>query len=234
MLADGVRTYDALDETSFYLRAYILFKIDDIIAIEKVLNMKGHNAFSPCRSCEIKGVRRVTAGIRGTVYYTPLTTPHDVRNQVHNSLDAEDLPLRSHEIIISALQEMDDAPTRRAHDEISRLHGLRCEPTLTRVNSLDYSLCAPWEWMHLFLENIVPTLIKLWTGQFKGIDEGKEQYEIAPHIREQIGAETAASTATLPAAFVRKLPNIADGAGVSNMTAESWGFWIMFIAPAVL
>ncbi|KAF8138858.1 hypothetical protein EV363DRAFT_1155114 [Boletus edulis] len=61
--------------------------------------------------------------------------------------------------------------------------------------------------MHLFLENIVPTLVKLWTGQFKGIDEGKEQYEIAPHIWEEI---------------------------VSNMTAEAWGFWFMFIAPAVL
>ncbi|KAF8124536.1 hypothetical protein EV363DRAFT_1299723 [Boletus edulis] len=100
-------------------------------------------------------------------------------------------------------------------------------PTLTRVNSLDYSCCAPWEWMHLFLENVVPTLVKLWTGQFKGIDEGEGEYCIVAHIWEEIGEETAASTATIPAMFVRKLPNIADGS--ANMTAEAWGFWFIAV-----
>ena len=136
-LAEGVRTFDALASTSFYLHAYILFKSGDIITIEKLLNMKGHNAFSPCRSCEIKGVRKEGKG--GTVYYTPLTTPHDVHHQSRASLDAHNLPPRSHAGILSAPKEMDEAPTKRARAEIARRHGLRGEPTLMRVNSLDYS-----------------------------------------------------------------------------------------------
>ena len=93
--------------------------------------MKGHNAFSPCQSCEIKGVRRVTETLRGMVYCTPLTTPRDVHDQACDLLDAKDLLLRSHQKIMSVLWEMDKAPTKKACDEISHLHGLRSEPTLT-------------------------------------------------------------------------------------------------------
>ncbi|KAF7291084.1 hypothetical protein MKEN_01490300 [Mycena kentingensis (nom. inval.)] len=47
----------------------------DIIAIEKMLNIKGHNGFSPCRSCEIKGVRNIVDG--ETIYYVPCAYPLD-------------------------------------------------------------------------------------------------------------------------------------------------------------
>lgn len=56
--------------------------------------------------------------------------------------------------------------------------------------------------MHVFLENIVPMLVKHWTGKFKGMDAGKEDYEIADHIWTEIGAETAAAIANIPATFV--------------------------------
>ncbi|KIK95106.1 hypothetical protein PAXRUDRAFT_25633 [Paxillus rubicundulus Ve08.2h10] len=36
--------------------------------------------------------------------------------------------------------------------------------------------------MYLFLENIAPTLVNLWTGQFKGLDTGTEDYKLVPHI----------------------------------------------------
>lgn len=56
--------------------------------------------------------------------------------------------------------------------------------------------------MHVFLENIVPMLVKHWTGKFKGMDAGKEDYEIADHIWTEIGAETAAAITNIPATFV--------------------------------
>jgi len=83
-LADGVRTFDTSDYTQFYLHAYNIFKNGDIVAIEKLMNLKGHNGYSPCCSCEIKGVRNITA--HGTIYYTPLTTPHHER-QTRPSMD---------------------------------------------------------------------------------------------------------------------------------------------------
>jgi hypothetical protein len=50
------------------------------------------------------------------------------------------------------------------------------------VQSIDYAKCGPWEWFHLLLENIIPNLVNLWTGDFKGLDMGSENYEIAPEI----------------------------------------------------
>ncbi|KAG2340054.1 hypothetical protein BDR05DRAFT_861324, partial [Suillus weaverae] len=41
-LANGIQTFDASDETNFYLHAYNIFKNGDILAIEKLLNIKGH------------------------------------------------------------------------------------------------------------------------------------------------------------------------------------------------
>ena len=52
-LAYGVNTFDAVEQVTFDLRAYFLFKLGDIIAIEKFLRIKGHNAIYPCHSCEI-------------------------------------------------------------------------------------------------------------------------------------------------------------------------------------
>ncbi|KAF9219821.1 hypothetical protein BS17DRAFT_854111 [Gyrodon lividus] len=86
--------------------------------------------------------------------------------------------------------------------------------------------------MHLFLENIVPTLVNLWTGQIKGLDTGTENYELVPHIWAEIGEETACAVANIPSAFVRVLGNIAEDR--STFTAEAWGFWFVYLAPILL
>ncbi|KAG1744422.1 hypothetical protein EDB19DRAFT_1894563 [Suillus lakei] len=86
--------------------------------------------------------------------------------------------------------------------------------------------------MHMFLKNIAPMLVKHWTGKFKGMDTGKEDYQIADHIWAEIREETAATIANIPAAFVRVLRNIADDH--TSFTAESWSFWIIYLAPTLL
>ncbi|KAI0368213.1 hypothetical protein BV20DRAFT_922388, partial [Pilatotrama ljubarskyi] len=52
-LAHGVSTYDALDRSLFLLHAFCILCLGDIIAIMKLLNMRGVNALVPCRSCRI-------------------------------------------------------------------------------------------------------------------------------------------------------------------------------------
>ncbi|KAG2338582.1 hypothetical protein BDR05DRAFT_1004029 [Suillus weaverae] len=228
-LADGVQTFDASDYTQFYLHAYNIFKNGDIIAIEKLMNLKGHNGYSPCCSCEIKGVRNITA--HGTIYYTPLTTPHHER-QTCPSMDPRNLPLHTHEDFIGILEQLDSCVTKRQRHLLSKEHGIKGEPSLCRVNSIDFANGMPWEWMHLFLENIIPTLVDLWTGCFKNLDTGTEDYELAPHIWEAIGAETADAVKDIPSAFVHVLCNIASDR--STFTAEAWGFWFMYLAPILL
>ena len=90
----------------------------------------------------------------------------------------------------------------------------------------------PHECMHLLWENIVPTLVDLWTGHFKGLDAGTESYEIPPEIWVLIGEEVAAAAATISAQFCRMLPNITTERHL--FTAEAWLFWIQHIAPHLL
>ena len=228
-LAYGVPTYDAIDRNIFDLHAYAILEHGDINAIEKMLGIKGHNGISPCRSCKIRGVRDITGC--GKVYYVPLTTP-DVDHQTRPSVDPRSLSLRKHEDFASVLQQMAAATTKKAREDIAKANGIRNAPALCRVGSLNHAKSNPWEWLHLFCENIIPNLFKLWTGQYKQLDTGTEAYEIPEHIWEQIGEETASAVKNIPSSFVRVLGNIAQDR--STYIAESWGFWFMYLAPILL
>jgi hypothetical protein len=83
--------------------------------------------------------------------------------------------------------------------------------------------------MHLFFENAIPNLVKFWSGKFKGLDSGTEDYEISDAVWEEIWQETADSVQHLPAEFVRVL-----GGNPSYYTAEAWCFWFLYLAPILL
>jgi hypothetical protein len=228
-LALGIRTFDASDHTYFDLHAYTIFGLGDIVAIEKFLGIKGHNAYCPCRSCTIKGVRNISGG--GKIYYIPLATPN-VDHQTRPSVDPHNLPLRTHLDFESALQKVSEADTSKQREALRKYYGIRGSPALRRVGSLDFGESFPWDWMHLFCENIIPNLLKLWTGSFKGLNTGIEDYEIPHHIWAMVGSETANAVKDIPASFVRVLGNIAEDR--STFTAESYGFWFMYLAPILL
>lgn len=74
MLAASVEMFDASVGNLFDLHTYVLFKNGDILAVEKLLNIKGYNRVQPCCSCNIQGVHNIS--VKGTIYYIPLRTPH--------------------------------------------------------------------------------------------------------------------------------------------------------------
>ncbi|TFK65416.1 hypothetical protein BDN72DRAFT_773358 [Pluteus cervinus] len=86
--------------------------------------------------------------------------------------------------------------------------------------------------MHLIWENLVKNLITLWTGKFKGLDEGVGNYHLAEAIWKGVGADTATAGTTIPSAYGCRVPNIAQD-GVS-VTAEMWSFWSLYLGPALL
>ncbi|KAG2339233.1 hypothetical protein BDR05DRAFT_850985, partial [Suillus weaverae] len=232
-LANGTLTFNSLEKEMFWLHAYDIFKLGDILAIEKLLEICGHNGFAPCWSCLITGVQNKSQN--KTNYYVPLTPPTR-HNTLNPHWDPLHLPLRSHAHFEEVLQEIDEAETAAEKERIGKKNGL-CAGYLHLsdrwcVGSIDFAKSFPWEWMHVFLENIAQMLVKHWTGKFKGMDTGKEDYQIADHIWAEIGEETAAVIANIPAAFVRVLGNITDDH--SSFTAESWSFWIIYLAPTLL
>ncbi|KAI0069407.1 hypothetical protein K474DRAFT_1584140, partial [Panus rudis PR-1116 ss-1] len=230
-LAHGVECYDCLTRCLFNLHAYQIFNEGDIIAIEKLLGIKGHNALSPYRSCRIHGFRNITG--RKTNYYAALRGPR-VPGQGQQPIEwtKETLQLRTAEHFDHALHNISIAPTKTYQRQLQMHYEIREAPVLNRVSSLDPAKSYPWDWMHLFAENIIPTLVSLWMGNFKGLDTGTGNYHISASNWEEIGKETLEATSLIPSAFVRALGNIAHDR--STFTAESWTFWFMYIAPASL
>ena len=86
--------------------------------------------------------------------------------------------------------------------------------------------------MHLFFENLVPNMIKHWTGKFKKLDQGTGHYRLDNNVWNEIGRLTAEATCTIPAAFVGTLPDIVQDQILYK--AEAYSFWIQYIAPILL
>ncbi|KAF7334036.1 hypothetical protein MVEN_02309100 [Mycena venus] len=225
-LAIGVPTFNCVKREIFDLHVYNLFGMGDIIAIEKMLNIKGHNSLSACRSCEMKG-RRNVAG-REKIYYMPLAKPSK-DGQVHESWDPRDLPLRTDDSFQAVLNEIDDAVLLGDKKNLAKYHGIKGLPALRRVGSLDRARSYPWDCMHLFFENIIPNLVKLWSGKYKGLDTGREDYEISDEVWTKIWEETADAIKNIPSDFCRSLAG-----GPGKFTAEAWCFWFVYMAPGLL
>ena len=225
-LARGVPSKDSVENINFNLHTYNIFTGGDIIAIEKFLNIKGHNGFCPCRSCNIKAVN---GGSGEKTYYIPLMHPgktHEVnpKDLVHWRQEHSDWA--------STTLKIQNATTKKGKNALAHHYGIKGIPALSRVNSLDFAHSIPWDFMHLLYENIVKNLVNLWKGKFKGLDTGAHEYIIPDHIWQQIGEETVAASKNIPSAFVRSLGNINDDQ--SHYTAEAWAFWFMYLAPFLL
>ncbi|EIN12023.1 hypothetical protein PUNSTDRAFT_62011, partial [Punctularia strigosozonata HHB-11173 SS5] len=228
-LAHGVKTFHVSKKHHFDLRAYRILEEGDILAIEKVLNLKGHNSKTPCRSCMIKAFRHP----QQTNYYPALHSPL-VEGEDVQSWDSLDLPLRTHDSYLEGVAAVETAneESKAAGLRMNQWWGIWGPPAIGRVGSLDYARSFPWDWMHLFGQNIIPNFIRLWTGCFKGLDAGMEDYIFADSIWQAIGQETEDAVQYIPSAFVRKIGNIALDR--SGMTAESYVFWFMYMAPSLL
>src|SRR6266542_442457 len=56
LIIGGVLCYDAYMQYEFILHAYIIAWTGDILALSKVINITGHNSYSGCRFCDIRGI----------------------------------------------------------------------------------------------------------------------------------------------------------------------------------
>lgn len=219
-LALGVTAFDVLSSQSFILRAFLILIFGDIPAIAMLMRMKGHNGISPCRLCPIIATP-LRRGPRVT-YYVVSTTGDN----------AEWRTLRNHPTMLQQAKEVEDAPTKEQAEALAKKYGIKGKSVLSDIDSIRFPSSLPYDFMHLVWEGVVKSLIQLWTGDFKGMDEGKEEYQIDPKQWKQIGSETAVSGKTIPSSFGPHLPDISHT--LSNMSADMWSFWVLFVGPVVL
>ncbi len=56
LIIEGILYYDAFMQCEFTLHAYIIVWTGDISALSKIMNITGHNSYSGCRFCDIRGI----------------------------------------------------------------------------------------------------------------------------------------------------------------------------------
>ena len=86
--------------------------------------------------------------------------------------------------------------------------------------------------MHLIWANLVPNLIRLWTGEFKDLDHTDQGYLIKKKVWETLCTAAAESGSYVPSAFGAQVPNFAE----KNVqkTCEMHSIWTLYFAPSVL
>jgi len=218
-LAAGVETYDVLSNSRFKLRAFLLLVFGDFPAVSMLMKMKGVNGISPCRSCKIKAVPVPTDNGRTGTYYVP------------PFVDLTGLG-RSHEEMMAQADLVDKASTKAEAEMLSKEFGIKGRSILSEIDSLSFPQSLPPDLMHVAWENIMPALETLWSGDYKGLDEGNRKYRIDKSAWKEVGARGAAASSTIPSTFGPRIPNIFEKG--SYMTADMTSFWTQFLAPVLL
>lgn len=124
-LAHGVATLDATTKNMFQLHTYLLFKLGDIITVEKFLKIKGHNSIYPCQSCNIQAIQG-----DGQPYYVPLCPPENSHNAAKERVecDLENLPLHRHNDFIDSATRIATVTSKAAKEHIAKETGIKGLP----------------------------------------------------------------------------------------------------------
>lgn len=216
-LAAGVKTYDPLSKSHFNLCAFLLVVFGDFPAVSMLMKMKGVNGISPCRSCKIKAVP--IPGEQKRTYYVPPST-----NLTNLG--------RSHGELMAQAELVDKASTVAEAEALSKEFGIKGRSILSEVDSLSFPQSFPPDFMHAAWENTMKTLVTLWSGDYKGLDEGDRKYRVDKAAWKEVGAQGAAASATIPSTFGPQIPNIFEKG--SYMSADMWSFWTQHLAPILL
>ena len=172
--------------------------------------------------CEITGLR--VPDSRATTHYVPLDRSNhpSISPTSIQTYNPNNLPLQSHRQLLEHASNVQGASTNAEAVRLAKQYGIKGLPLLSYLPSLEFPTSFPYDFMHLIWENLVKNLVLHWTGEFKGLDEGSDDYKFTKPIWEAIGEATAASGSTIPSAFGARVPNTATHK--NQYTAEMWSF----------
>ncbi|KAE9397539.1 hypothetical protein BT96DRAFT_823148 [Gymnopus androsaceus JB14] len=212
----------------FSLHAYAILVFGDMPAIAKLMRMKGVNSIHPCCACNITAIfnHDLLAGGKKT-YYTPLWRPA-AAGECYNP---SSLPLRTHDEFVRQATQVSEALNATVKKEQAKQFGINGLPILSSLSSLSFPSSFPHDFMHI-LENIIPMLVNLWTGSFKGLDDGKEDYLLASSVWSAIRAACTKSSQTTPSSFGCQVPNI--DTECHFFKAETWLLFATILGPVLL
>jgi Transposase family tnp2 len=229
-LEQGVTAFDTLSESLFVMRAYLIRVFGDIPAMSMLMRMKGHNGTCPCRMCDIIGIR--APGDK--TLYVPLDRRNlgiDGTPAEHIRYDPTALPLRTHTKFMQQARQVQNSATDAEEKRLSKAFGIKGVPLLSTLSALTFPTSFPYDFMHLIWENLIPNLVLLWTGQFKGFGSEADRQLTKP-VWEAIGEACGSSSRTIPSAFGAPMHNMATEK--HQFSADNWSFWTLYLAPSLL
>ena len=192
----------------------------------KALGTLGVGAIKPCHTCHIEAICDDQA--KRKTYYLPLTIPGHSKNRLREILNNP----RTHRDYLEAYHRLESASSEAERKKIRKETGIKHPAIFALLPYFDMGCAIPGGFMHAIYINLFKALIQLWRGEFKGLDAGTGHYIISALIWERIGLETRNAVNTVPASFVRSMPNIDND--FSNFTAEDSAFWMTWLAPYLL
>lgn len=225
-LSLGILSWDAYRDEWFLLRAYLLFVIGDMPAIAHMMMMKGHNGILGCRSCYIRGIRDTS-----NTHYPALQHPNGQGYLIEGLIREK----RTHQTFledIAQIERVKASGNRQAYEQLKKDTGINGRSILFDLPSVDFGRSFGHDIMHLFAANNIKNLVMLWSGSFKGLDQGTGNYHISEEKWKEVGLITERSFDFIPQAFSRRLPDIVNKS--SDLTCEGWMFWFTRVAPHVL
>lgn len=225
-LSVGVRTWDAEAAEFFTLRAHLILASGDTPAVSMLMNMKGANGYCPCRMCTATSVSDPATS--STTLYLPLSPSHMHPGKI--DYDPLSLPLRSHDSFISQSRLVATAPSRVQRERLARECGIKGESIFYKLPTIEFPLSFPTDFMHLIFENVLQTLVSLFGGDVKGMEQ--DVFVIPKKKWEDLGRATAACGASIPSCFGSRPPNFVENR--QRCTADSWSFWLLYLAPILL
>ncbi|GET55729.1 transposase domain-containing protein [Rhizophagus irregularis DAOM 181602=DAOM 197198] len=206
-LQDGISCYDGNKEEQFTLRAHILAWTGDIPALSKVLCLTGHNSYSGCRFCNLRGTLNET---NRHVYY-PL----------QQNIDPKRLPIRTHDEILNSTNQIERLEEDRRETYI-RDCGIKGKSILFELFSINFPRSFPVDIMHLFFENVAPHMFRHWIGKFypKNNEWNSNEYTISSKTWVEIGEIMERSRSHMPPDIGRPPRNIGDCRKVTSKDGQ--------------
>jgi hypothetical protein len=228
-LAAGVKAFDGMQQ--FILHAYLLLCTGDMPAVAMIMQMFGHTAMLSCRMCSIVGVLN-PANPCATTHYPALNRHQHPGCPLPAKYDPQSFPTQTHDGFLAQAQEIKVAAGSGEWKQLSKAYGIKGLPVLSLLPSISFPASFPFGLMHLFIENVIPNLVNIWSHALNPSLPDDNNFIIAPGVWKAIAEAGATSGKTIPLSFGSPVPNILTEH--SLFTAETWMFWTIFLAPTLL
>jgi len=225
------------------LRAHVLQFAADMSAFDILLNATGYNGYSPSRARAFHGVYHAASNH----HYFPPVDP--TNGDVLFAFGECTVPRRSAESFQRDADAIEEArATGRSvanQTGLSKKSGIKghslffapsdemraAYPLLTHLWSFGPA-AAPYDVMHLLMQNVAPLLWRLFAGKVPVGGAADEDYVIPAATVVLIGRQMAAARRTVPMVEARSLRNI--DLKYRSFKAVDWMYWLVSTAEVQL